>query len=463
MVAWSLLLLMLLVAATLVPYEFATASSYPYYWFREGVYFVYDVRGDYRFSCTIIDHSTGYWVRFPFDDLKVRWDVLRIEGEWIWVNFSLIAVNAKNLNTSETLDYALSKIFKVNIRTLQAYTRWDVYEEFWAREWPFLLRPEQSLKESLKIFASPIKSGPMFGICSERQWYEERIKPVLEEINRTVIRVTNGSRSLNDYMRMVDYGGRGVCFFINVIPGEQLGFTLNLVALNPPPAGRDYNYSKIVLSGVRLVRGSGIPFNLFFALNSSYRYLEEFKRLYANIGEIAGIYNITTLLRGVQGDLYNHYIVVVDKWGNVYAVLPAEVEELLFDSISGVLVYVKLKGRHVHDIHILRWFDLITGIGVDCPFMGFMDRSAELFLSDTNIDFERPVIGAPTTPTTPPQITEVQTSVGEPRDLGTPAQVTGTPTPRQPAPTPSRLLLALAAVATLFILTVIVVLRYRGR
>jgi hypothetical protein len=68
------------------------------------VFTSYDVRSDSRASCVVIDHSSGYWFRFPFNNLKVKWSVLRVEGEWMFVNFSMIAFNAKNLNTSESLN-----------------------------------------------------------------------------------------------------------------------------------------------------------------------------------------------------------------------------------------------------------------------------------------------------------------------------------------------------------------------
>jgi hypothetical protein len=98
------LVVVLVILSILILGGLDAMSSSPYYWLREGVYFLYDVRSDSRASCVVIDHSSGYWFRFPFNNLKVKWSVLRVEGEWMFVNFSMIAFNAKNLNTSESLN-----------------------------------------------------------------------------------------------------------------------------------------------------------------------------------------------------------------------------------------------------------------------------------------------------------------------------------------------------------------------
>ncbi|MDT7865314.1 MAG: hypothetical protein RRE21_00135 [Desulfurococcales archaeon] len=458
------LVLILIMLSTLILSGLDAMSSSPYYWLREGVYFLYDVRSDSRASCKVTDYSSGYWFMFPFNDLKVKWSVLRVEGEWMFVNFSMIAFNAKNLNTSESLNYVISRVFKVNLRTLQAYTRWDVYEEFWAKEWPFLLRPEQSLGGTVKLFKLRVV-GPMFGIQSDRPWHDVRVKPVLDEINETIVRLTRGNRSLKDYMRVIHDDERTVFFYINVIPrgwsewteGRQLGLTLGLLALNPPPAERGYSYSNITLDRVRLVRGA--PLDVFREFEKAYT---NFTRLYGNLDEIAGIYNFTTYLKAVQGELYTSFMVVVDRRGDVYAVLPAEnprVEEVIYDSISGVLVYAKFKDRGLLS-DIARWFEFsIREIGVSCG-VELAERSVELLLFDTNIVFERPVIGAPITPP--------KTTVEEPTGTTTtPARV---PEPRQipPATTPqaqppSRLPIALVAFALLLLLALVVALRYRGR
>jgi len=457
------LVVVLVILSILILGGLDAMSSSPYYWLREGVYFVYDVRSDSRASCVVIDHSSGYWFRFPFDNLKVKWSVLRVEGEWMFVNFSMLAFNAKNLNTSESLNYVISKVFKVNLRTLQAYTRWDVYEEFWAKEWPFLLRPEQSLGGTVKLFKLGV-TGPMVGISSERLWYDEKVKPVLDEINETIVRLTKGSRSLKDYMRVIHDDERAVFFYINVIPrgwserteGRQLGLTLGLLALNPPPAERDYSYSNITLDRVRLVRGA--PLNVYEEFEKAYA---NFTRLYGNLDEIAGIYNFTTYLRGVQGELYTSYMVVVDRRGDVYVVQPAQdprVEEIVYDSISGILVYAKFKDRFLLN-NVVWWFNLFTEIGVDCG-VGLAERRVELLLSDTNIAFERPVIGAPITPP--------KTTVEEPTGTTTtPALVQETrqipPAINPQAQPPSRIPIALVAFALLLLLAFVVVLRYRGR
>jgi hypothetical protein len=226
--------------------------------------------------------------------------------------------------------------------------------------------------------------------------------------------------------------------------------------LNPPPAERDYSYSNITLDRVRLVRGA--PLNVYREFEKAYA---NFTRLYGNLDEIAGIYNLTTYLKGVQGELYTSYMIVVDRRGDVYVVQPAQdpgVEEIVYDSISGILVYAKFKGRDLLS-DVVRWFNLFTGIGVDCG-VGLAERRVELLLSDTNIAFERPVIGAPITPpkTTVEEPTGMKTTpalVQEPRQ----APLVTTPQAQPPSRTP----IALVAFALLLLLAFVVVLRYRGR
>jgi len=112
------------------------------------------------------------------------------------------------------------------------------------------------------------------------------------------------------------------------------------------------------------------------------------------VPEIAGLYNITIKLGEHPNMVVYNYTLVVDRWGALYVVLPdipVRVHEALYDSISGVLVYAKLSAD---PSEFVKFFGFNYGnFTVDLPLGIRPERVIELYLSDTNILLERPVIG----------------------------------------------------------------------
>ena len=354
------------------------------------------------------------WVKVNPSNFKLVWRIVDVRSEWAVVELSIVFPRAVNLNTSETLDYRMTKIFEVNIRTLQAYTDFEG-RRFWALEWPFLLRPEQVVNNSVKLLFKPLE-GPVVIISPDYEWYKEGIEPVLREINETIVLLTNGSRNINSYVSVkveTEGGYKYATVYLNRIPpgwskyteGKFLGLTLKFVAIDMPPAPRDYSYAGIQLDRSRL------------ALATSKLKLTELndrvlrnKNIYLSVPEIAGIYNITIKHPGdVRGEHTYSHVLIVDRWGNLYVANPSEpdVQEALYDVVSGVLVYAKIGAKVSSAVHaFLKYFYLLVdeNVTLNVGFSGFRDTVVEVRLAYTNIPLERPIIGGRPPTQSPPLV-----------------------------------------------------------
>ncbi|MET1160657.1 MAG: hypothetical protein ABWW65_06825, partial [Thermoprotei archaeon] len=241
-----------------------------------------------------------------------------------------------NTNTEKYIEYSgdiiLNWTFLVDIDTLDVYTvNPDGSRGRWVGEWPYLVHPVVSSKKTPKIICMKNATTGL-----PYSWYEEyqEIRVFVEEINETVQRITNGTKTFNPF------------------EGDRVNYARKvwLVAiLNPPPAERVsmFRVGNTVLTRDRLIENGREEFNIIRGEQADYNVIWETFNMIYNSDKRPVKFVVSqpiTFTHPEQPNLTLAYVfaVAVDPEGDTIGLAGIGAEqEVLYDSVTGVLLFVR--------------------------------------------------------------------------------------------------------------------------
>lgn len=393
------------------------SSIYEYYWFRKNVYFTYLAELGKPLSFYRGDIFDKHVFLGVIDSFLINWSIVEITNEWIYINYSVIF-------KTESGEIILSRLIKVNSRTLEAYIkpvyaedperrekieafrpavlhfpRVDNSEYLWLAEFPFILRPGSSVK-FLGDLRGPIGGGhlrhflwknpELLKSFLERRGIEGEAHKVLWKINEFV---TNLSSILTKYEYWrdknytslalskgpitvtttnstdLDYVFYRACVVDSTITDAAV-LSTGVFALREPPYEKGYVYGRINLGADRLASTKS-PGDLGVIINEIQRWGSKHIEL-------------------VLVDPVNEIVVVLDN-GRVVCI-DSYTPPGLYDVVSGILVEMSMRLDDLLGIFYIEDLlfrdDLRIGVLHDIK-----KTNVKIYLIDTNINFERPVIG----------------------------------------------------------------------
>lgn len=351
--------------------------------------------------------------------LYITWTVLDIVDHFMIIEYRFEVpygwIYHEESNSLTRFVFNKSYTYIVDLETLDTYTYENGGIGRWVGEWPYLLKPEATTKNSIKLMGLEIFLQPV-RICLvsvDETTPEEELNALLrfiEYVNQTVYRLSNGTKI---YTGVIREDGR-----FDMADMYAL-FTL----LSPPPYIEEYRFGNIVITPDRIVySNTTASFRPVFEeprgsiIYEDYR--ESFNELYNSSKRPILFLETPFVSRYVKAwdkRVYLKWMMMIDPEGDVYAIIPFR--EVLYDAITGVLLKVKYEsGTELYGIprfknHGIGGKEEILQLGAHYYRSRHRSLELSLILIDTNISFERPIFGL--TPETRSKVTPTTRTTGE--------------------------------------------------
>lgn len=390
-------LLMLLVAFAVS----LGASGDVYWWVKPGVYFVYR----YNETSPLVFLIDDLW--YETDSMLVNYSIVNVVGSKLILDFTTTLLNAKVCDEpacstiiTESSNKTLKTTLEVSLEDLSVYIDGN-----WATEWFFLALPKQLRGEFPKL----VRTFTVNNIIHYDSRDPEQVRVV--ELFFDILREDLGEDLVNCMLNPECMGGGGRFIFTPPNPFIKI-FTLDyhgsyaLYYIQPPPANITLTIKNYTLSGDRIsalatIHGRPRDFSerelVFLDLERNIsvgtKRVYSFKlktaplKLYTVSIEVPKVFYPCVLYNPIKREvyslLYEAFLCGVDFPVTAY-----------YDYITGVLLRAETPPR----MGVFRDYTEVLGIkrvGLSLragPSSLHRDRG-ELQLLDTNISFERPIIG----------------------------------------------------------------------
>ena len=382
-----------LVVVVLLALSFAQVPAFsgspgllPYYWLEEGVFFEYRIVEASGGSIYVLVGGESFVV--DYRGVVFRWEVRGLEDGYVLADAYVFLYNATSASNGSRVDLEFSASYRIDSGSLLAF-RVEEGSSRLAGEWFPLIRPEASAKPSVKLLG--FKNLSIKITMTAKEW-----EAVYSDLKAKVEAVSGGR---------LTYEPGEVLKAGNEVSPEIFNETAIFAKTRPPPAPINFTSGGLFISGERIItvgtvaKGRGaFTFQAVNLLVGAYNMTE---------GPIKVVSTAIPAIPGVTKEFPLGALIDLDN-GKIYGIqylLDSREAYILYDSVTGVLLEYRDYSRSDFNGVLLPPF---PGMRVEFS----VDSPVVVKLVDTNIGFERPVIGkvpepserreAVTTTTTPP-------------------------------------------------------------
>jgi len=367
----------------LIVYLVSPYLNASYYWLSPGVYMVYGFEvynTKYNASISMInvkDLISGKDYIINTSNILLNLTVLEVKEPYIKILAQLKLINAEDIEKRETVNITLSQEYLVNIKTLDTYViNVKKGEKIWVTEWPFLLQPDLTSKKGLKLLM--IHRGKSFSMGIKLSNENIRIlKKLANKVNEIVQKLTNGTKSYRlklEQSPVKMFKTSSTSDFRIILLAEN---TASFLEISPPPTNTSFSNKRIFLGGERIAFSSLQP---MFMATIPEGVIELFKKLYCTERPFI-IYNFTLPNIKKPG-----YFLITPQGDVCYVMIIGD--EVKYDAITGLLLELNSLNLYGNLISFLPVISDKIRIYVQDP-----NTIVKVQLKDTNVPFERPVLG----------------------------------------------------------------------
>ncbi len=223
-------LLILVVATSFAVVATDTTPSFrTFYWIKEGAFFVYRVRVvnvsngiDVGYAnMWITDMLTNVSCLTHSGDVEILWKILRVEGNYIYVEY-VLRIERCVVDNHVVTNLSFVQHYLVDMRTLNVYLR-NGSELEWVGEWPFLIHPYIAIHGGPKLIS--FSSAETVLVLSKQRYehlYEQLLKLGITECIEPVSSTEGISvKNASDYVIARTKNGSVHFVSIGLLPGVK--------------------------------------------------------------------------------------------------------------------------------------------------------------------------------------------------------------------------------------------------
>jgi hypothetical protein len=385
-----MLLLTLLSISSFITIAAAGEQSF-LWWVRPGVYFVYR----YTSQATLYIDTKNF--SYATNTIVVNYTIVNVRGDSLVVNLSITLVNTDVCRDDVCENIVERGVNKTFSTIIELDNRFGAYiNGSWVTDWIFIATLNQLKGEEPKICEAMLNMSSGTAYDPEDPNFNKSITIFLNtlraEIGEEMLRyITNSTHVFGSEDRIMALTSSGK-------PARTLFFYSRSVyymyVISPPPTSFSITIKNHTLSGDRIAVVKPITHVIDFLVNVS-RVTESEKVINASAGKVYVLRfrNLPLKLYALElpGPIYLFLLLYNLDRKTISILSPsASLLSAYYDYVTGVLLYADIDIRLLLSTYMNALGIRSVGSPAALSQTGFMGK---LILVDTNIDFERPVIG----------------------------------------------------------------------